>query len=257
MASKVRDRETQIMEAIFDYYPEFDTKTMHPDACLPRCEKVSIEGGDVLVAKDNLYIIGISTRTTSTGIDNVIEKLKDRGTTQHIIVQELPEKGESFIHLDMVFTLLNLHESMVYEPVVMQPNRFKTIHIQVEGEHVTIKEEKNILTVLSKLGMDVEPIYCGGTADQWVQEREQWHSGANFLALGPGKIIGYGRNANTIEELNRHGYEVIPATDVISGKTDLQNINKYVVTIAGSELARGGGGARCMSMPVRRKEIQW
>jgi arginine deiminase len=257
MASKVRERETQIMEAIFDYYPGFDTKTIHPDACLPRCEKVSIEGGDVLVAREDLFIIGIGSRTSSAGIDNIIEKLKGRSFPQHIIVQELPEKGESFIHLDMVFTLLSQSECMVYEPVVMQPNRFKTISINIDGKKVNIKEEKNILDVCSKLGLELEPVYCGGTADPWIQEREQWHSGANFLALGPGKIIGYGRNEYTIGELHRHGYEVLQATDVISGNINLRDHDKYVITIAGSELARGGGGARCMSMPVRRKDVGW
>jgi len=257
MASKVRERETQIMEAIFDYYPDFDTKTIHADACMPTCEKLSIEGGDVLIARDDLMIIGIGSRTTTTGIDNLIEHFKENEKPQHIIVQELPVKGESFIHLDMVFTLLNRDECMVYEPVVLQPNRYRTIHITINGEKVSIREDKNILDILADLGMPMEPVFCGGKADPWIQEREQWHSGANFLALGPGKIIGYGRNEYTIEELNHHGYEVIPATDVISGSINIDDFSKYIITIAGSELARGGGGARCMSMPVRRKHLEW
>jgi len=257
MASNVRERETQIMEAIFDYFPDFDTRTIHADACLPKCEKVSIEGGDVLVARDDLLIIGTGSRTTTTGVDNLIEHFKESDKAHHIIVQELPEKGESFIHLDMVFTLLNLNECMVYEPVVLQPNRFRTIHITVHGKKVSIREDKNILDILAGLGMPMNPIFCGGKADPWIQEREQWHSGANFLALGPGKIIGYGRNEYTIDELNHHGYEVIPATDVISGSINIDDFSKYIITIAGSELARGGGGARCMSMPVRRKHLEW
>ena len=68
-------------------------------------------------------------------------------------------------------------------------------------------------------------------------------------------MIGYGRNVHTIEELNKNGYEIIAAADVIEEKVNLENHEKYVVTIAGSELARGGGGARCMTMPVARKEI--
>lgn len=45
--------------------------------------------------------------------------------------------------------------------------------------------------------------------------------------------------------------------DVIKNKVTLADHNKYVVTIEGSELSRGGGGARCMTMPVRRKEVTW
>ena len=146
---------------------------------------------------------------------------------------------------------------MVYEPVVMHPNRYKTILITIDNKKVVIKEEKNILDSLSRLGLDMKPIHCGGTSDQWTQEREQWHSGANFFALAPGKIIGYNRNVATIEELNRNGYEVISANDVIKDKVKLAEHEKYIITIDGSELSRGGGGARCMTMPVRRKDVLW
>ncbi len=257
MASQVRERESQIMGAIFNYYPEFKTNTINIKAKAGKCKNASIEGGDVLIGRDDILLIGIGSRTTPDGVDVIIEKLKEKKSIQHIIVQELPTTGESFIHLDMVFTFLNTNECMVYEPVILQPNRFKTLHITIDNEKVGIKEEKNILETLAKLGMDMKPILCGGSQDLWTQEREQWHSGANFLALGPGKVMGYGRNSATIEELNKNGYEVINAVDVMSGRVNLDNRHKYVVTIEGAELARGGGGARCMSMPVRRKPVQW
>jgi len=90
----------------------------------------------------------------------------------------------------------------------------------------------------------------------WTQEREQWHSGANFLALAPGIIIGYERNSHTLEELSNDGFNIVKAKDLISGKATVPQ-HKTVITIAGSELARGGGGARCMSMPVFRENINW
>jgi arginine deiminase len=100
--------------------------------------------------------------------------------------------------------------------------------------------------------MDLKPISCGGSADLWIQEREQWHSGANFFAFAPGKVIGYERNIHTLNELNKNGFEIITADDVIRGKRSPDDYRRCVVTIQGSELARGGGGARCMTMPVRR-----
>lgn len=257
MANKVRERESQIMEAIFDYYPEFNTSTFSAESGGNQYKRLSIEGGDVLVGKSNLTIIGIGSRTTPEGVDMVIDKMKENEGVHHIIVQELPTESESFIHLDMVFTFLSQDECMVFDPVVMKSNRYKTILIKIDGKKVTIKEEKNILESLSNLGFDLKPIHCGGTTDPWTQEREQWHSGANFFAIGPGKVIGYNRNVATIEELNKNGYEVITAQDLLNEKIQLSEYEKYVVTIDGSELSRGGGGARCMTMPVRRKELEW
>lgn len=259
MANQVRERESLIMEAIFDYHELFLTKTVNPTESKHFSSQTSIEGGDVLVARDDILCIGTGTRTTSQGIDFILERLlAQKEKNRHIIVQELPYKPESFIHLDMVFTFLDMDTCMVYEPLILQTNRFQTIHIKIENGKVTsIKEEENMLKSLKDLGMDLKPIYCGGKKDPWIQEREQWHSGANFFAVGPGKVIGYERNAYTMEEMSNNGFEILKATDIIKGKIDVKNYKKYVIALDGSELPRGGGGARCMTMPVRRKPIKW
>jgi hypothetical protein len=70
-------------------------------------------------------------------------------------------------------------------------------------------------------------------------------------------VIGYGRNEHTINELNKHGFDVLKAQDIIKDKIKLSDYQKYVITIEGSELARGGGGARCMTMPMARKAVDW
>lgn len=259
MASPVRDRESIIMEAIFNDSDTFDTNTINP-LSYNNLNNISIEGGDVLIARDDILLIGNSSRTTSQGIDFIINRLcsNNDNKERHIIVQELPHKPESFIHFDMVFTLLDVNSCMIFEPLITRPNKYQTVMITVQNCKVKeIKNVENILTALKKLGMDLEPIQCGGTKDQWTQEREQWHSGANFFAIGPGKVIGYGRNNYTAEEMNKHGYEIIRAKEVISGKVNLADYNRFLITLDGSELPRGGGGARCMTMPVSRKDINW
>ena len=57
--------------------------------------------------------------------------------------------------------------------------------------------------------------------------------------------------------LNNDGFEIITAEDVISGKRSVDDYKRCIVSIEGSELARGGGGARCMTMPIRRQEVIW
>jgi arginine deiminase len=256
MANPVRGREARIMEAIFDYHPRLGTGTVNPARLAGADPAVTIEGGDVLVAAPDVLVVGIGARTSCRAVDFLIERCRELGLRQHIVVQELPRTPESFIHLDMVFTLLDRDLCLVYEPVVMQTHRYDTVHIHVEGGRVVaIREEDTLLTALGKLGLDMQPVFCGGRDDRWLQEREQWHSGANVFALAPGQVIGYDRNTNTIEELAAAGFAVAPAEDVVAGRVDLDGVGRCVVTIDGSELARGGGGCRCMTMPIGRETL--
>ncbi|PID27203.1 MAG: arginine deiminase [Candidatus Cloacimonadota bacterium] len=261
MANQVRERESIIMESIFENSSYLKSETINPAKGFDKnenLEEVLTEGGDILVAREDILLVGCGSRTSTQGIDYLIEDLKRKKVKKHVIVQQLPHQPESFIHLDMVFTLLDRDRCMVYQPLILQDNRYRTIHIKVDnGKVKAINYVQSIISILKDLGMDLKPLYCGGRNDSWTMEREQWHSGANFFAMGPGKVIGYARNNATIEELNKDGFEVIKAFDVINNKVDLSNFNKFVVTLEGSELPRGGGGGRCMTMPIKRKNIVW
>ena len=260
MANAVRDREAIIMQSIFDFTPGFNTKTLSLNTESDPLRKLTIEGGDVQIARDDILVIGNGMRTSTRAIDalmyNFINRNEDK--VQHILVQELPHSPESFIHLDMVFTFLDKDKCMVYEPLIMSPGNYQTVHIKIQhGKLISIRREKTLLHALKKLGMDLEPVYCGGEDETLNMEREQWHSGANFFCVAPGKVLGYARNNYTVEAMNNAGFEIIRANDVISNKVDLSKYEKYMITIEGSELPRGGGGARCMTMPINRDAVEW
>ena len=150
MANKVRERETLIMEAIFNYSGVFKTSTVN-STWYNHNPDVKIEGGDVLVAREDILIVGSGTRTTTQGIDFILSRIlaqKD-GKKRHILVQELPDAPESFIHLDMVFTLLDHNYCMMFEPVIMKLNKFQTVQITVEhGKVAEIKNVPNLIVAL-------------------------------------------------------------------------------------------------------------
>ncbi len=260
MANKVRMRESFIMDAIYRSSGAFECSVIDANYLQTDKSEVIMEGGDILVAREDILIIGNGVRTTPQGIDFMIDRFRKsvpRGR-YNVIVQQLPSEPESFIHLDMVFTLLDNDKCMVFKPLITQANQYQTVHIIIEDGRVTsIRPVSGLLSVLKKLGMDLKPIVCGG-ADEWDQEREQWHSGANFFAFAPGKVISYARNIHTLEELSKSGFEIVKANDFISGAADstVYGNSPCVLTIDGSELPRGGGGARCMTMPLSRKPLQ-
>ncbi|MFC2137299.1 arginine deiminase family protein [Bacteroidota bacterium] len=254
MANSIRERETFIIKSIIKYHPEFEANII--DLGNSEMSNLTIEGGDIFVLSKDVLLIGNSVRTNSKSIDLLIEYLKiNCKEPKYIIIQQLPHSPESLIHLDMAFSVIDYDLCIIYEPFLSRPSKYQTYMVKIENGKVKINEEINILKALKKVGFDYKPIFCGGNNDEWIQEREQWHSGANFLTIAPGKVIGYKRNSYTVEELSKHGFRIIPANELIKGKNDFIKSERVAITLSGSELARGGGGARCMSLPIKRREI--
>ena len=255
MATAVRNRETMILSAIFKHSQFIDVEAINPINRYSMNGMGMVEGGDVEIARHDIILSGCGARTSKEGTGALLEHLRSLGGVRHLITQQLPLEPDSFIHLDMVFTFLDKDRCMAYKPVIMNDS-FKTVHYEVNGhEYTKVTEEKNLIEALGKLGMNLEPVFCGG-GDSYAGPREQWHSGANFFAFAPGKVLGYARNYHTIEALSQNGFEILKAADVASGKINTDDYKRCVVAFEGNELSRGGGGARCMTMPLKRERVE-
>ena len=257
MATKVRSVEILITDTIYKYHPFFTSNKawVNPWEHVPAGTR--LEGGDFLVAAPNVFVIGQGARSNRNGVDAFINIKRQESSLFYVITQELPHDPESFIHMDMVFTFLSRRHCMMYKPLLLGRNAYATRLLKVENGVVHETVCDNVLEALHRIGYDYEPIFCGDDYGMYP-DREQWHSGANFFAFAPGKIMGYGRNLHTIEALSKAGFEVVEAWDVVDGKrkVETEDENRLMVyTLESSELVRGGGGCRCMTMPVCREDL--
>ena len=147
--------------------------------------------------------------------------------------------------------------SEVFSPLITGMHKCRAFHVHFEQQQVKrIVEYPGVLDALRTQGLDLKPIACGGD-DELRQEREQWSSGANFFAMAPGHILGFEHNQATAEELAKSGFDIVTADQVIRGEGALETGRATLVTMQGSELSRGGGGCRCMTMPLNRDAVDW
>lgn len=249
MRHEVRWTEEVIMQTLFSFHPELTNGGILYDGTDERRMNTSVEGGDLHVLREDLLLVGLSERTSAAGIDTISEHLMAETDVRDVLVVALPSHRTS-IHLDMIFTMVDRDLCCVYPPYFLGPGRRPVLHLTRDGE---LRERADLFSALEELGLPLEPIRCGGER-RTVQDREQWGSGCNLFAVAPGRLVAYDRNEHTLEALEREGgLRVVPAVDFLTGDAPVAEDERVVVAVEGTELVRGGGGPRCMTLPVARR----
>ena len=236
MREPARRRESLFMQYIINHHPRFVGHDV--PVWLDRDFGFSIEGGDELILSDEVVAIGVSARTSARAIEKLALNLfKKQDGFKKVVAVEIP-KCRAFMHLDTVFTMVD-YDKFTIHPEIQGPQGNMNVYILEKGvddQHVNITHRTNLQEALKEvLGLnELILIPCGG-GDEIAASREQWNDGSNTLAIAPGVVVTYDRNYISNELLRQHGIEVIE--------------------ISSSELSRGRGGPRCMSMPIVREDL--
>ena len=252
-ATAARTRESIIINIVLNHHPRF---APFRDRIIELPKGVTFEGGDLLVASADTVLIGHSERTSFGAIMAIAHELFDRTPVEHVLAVDLP-KRRAMMHLDTVFTFAAPNEIIVFPPLLTRSAYGYAVHLTpsgTSGQFVT-DMRPNLQEALEELlGRDLTFIPCGG-AERLHQEREQWTDGANVFAVAPGAIVGYKRNHRTFAELRSHGYRVVSAESFLSYYDQSPFVpgqEKLAVQLNGTELSRGRGGPRCMTLPLAR-----
>ena len=229
-----RIRETWVTHTMLELHPAFADIKFIFGVSDKEARPYTIEGGDIIVINEDAVAVGRSERTRSETIALLAANLFREGKAKRVYEVEIPPE-RVYMHLDTVFTIVGPQSVVFFPPEIEHSPSVRCYEVSEDSKPKVIREKRTLLDILKdELGSPLNIIRTAN-GDARYAAREQRSAGSNMLALAPNRVISYERNIHTNKALRDAGIEVLE--------------------IPGSELVRGLGGPRCMSMPLCRNPV--
>lgn len=292
-AKIARTREALLTQYIFHNHPIFshlrkkiiEIPESEHHFLLPDGEKdykkATLEGGDVMMVSPNHLLIGLSERTSSYAINQVIKILFEKEIVDKVSVIKIPKKRD-YMHIDTIFTQVKRNVWVLLGTLSREGEELEKRDFMESLQEVKPSEKLKIMQFLrgygdkpvhyeyledllddisqNDLGCKEKTVFVySGNNEFPFGAREQWTDSCNLLTIKEGVSIAYDRNDKTLEAFKQAGFEAIGAADLLesfeSGQLHPEDIQNTIILLPSAELSRARGGSHCMSMPLLRDRI--
>ena len=235
MQKPARQRETVNFEAVYRWHPRFAEASFSRWAGGLADGPATVEGGDVHVIGNGAVLVGISERTTASGLERLARQLLWNSPDVRTVVGVVMERERAQMHLDTVMTMVNPTTFLKYGHLGMLPSVTITRAQAADELEVSRAPAEQMHAVLAHALGIPEIRVLTPPEDTFSAERGQWNDACNVLAVRPDVVVAYDRNTVANAYLESEGVRVI--------------------AVPGAELGRGRGGPRCMSCPTLRDPL--
>jgi arginine deiminase len=231
--------ESLLVDAVYRFHPRFEPvrpRVWWGDGAAVGAARSFAEGGDVMALGKGVVLIGTGARTQPQAAVQIARALFDAGAAQTVIAAQLPRSASNpgaTEALERVFTQCS-PDVVTYRPDVVDRIACQELRPGAHGPAVAAQARAGVhlLDVLAAaLGTPTLHAIATG-ADHHDDRDNAWDDGNGALALEPGLVLGFERNASTNRRLRQAGVQVIE--------------------VPGGEFARVGASVHGLCCPIAR-----